>query len=125
LVVLLASVSGNAVADWVQVSRSEYATAYADPATIRRTGDRVKLWNLFDFKTIRVSKASGKSYMSSKSQNEYDCSEEQSRPHYFSWHSENMGKGEVVVSSSDVGKWEPVPPGTMNEEIMGWACGKR
>ena len=57
LMILLVSVSSSAIAEWVEIAVSakeaeEEATmtAYADPDTIRKTGDRVKLWILADYK---------------------------------------------------------------------------
>lgn len=96
LMMLLAVMSSSAVAEWVPVVGNETvgATAYADPATIRKTGNKVKMWDLLDYKTAQGD--AGMQYMSMKAQTEYDCKEEQSRPLYLSFHSENMGKGKVV-----------------------------
>jgi len=123
---LLAVVSSSVLAAWVSVDSDETTTVYADPSTIRRAGNMVKMWHLNDFKTVRVP-LGGKHYMymSSKFQNEYDCKEERARVRFFSWHSGNMGEGKVVYSASKPGKWEPVAPDTIGKYLWQFACRKR
>jgi Surface-adhesin protein E len=123
LLTLLAVVSSSAVAEWVLAGRNEITAAYFDPATISKTGNTVKMWNLFDLRTARL--LDKQPYMSMKRQVEYDCKEERSRLLSFSGHSENMAGGEVVFSDSDPHNWEPVSPGSGNETLWKIACGKR
>ena len=124
LMMLLALASGGAEAEWVVVGSNEKYTAYADPDTIRRSTDNVKMWDLLDFKTVGKL-SSGGEFMSMKTQVEYDCKEERWRTHYLSWHSKNMGAGEIVNYIADLGKWQPVPPGSVTESIAKFACGKK
>jgi hypothetical protein len=70
---LLAVVSSSAAAEWVEVSKSETVTVYADPATIRKAGDMVKMWTLSDYKTPDDV------HRSRVYQHEYDCKEWQIR----------------------------------------------
>ena len=121
---LLAVVSSSAAAAWVEVGGNAIATAYADPATIRKNGNRAKMWDLFDLKTARASRE-GRSYLSTKQQAEYDCKEEQWRMLYFSWHSGNMGIGETVFSYAEPNNWGPIPPDSWVELLWKFACGKR
>ena len=123
LIMLLAGVSSNAAAEWVEVGSSEKTTVYVDPATIRRAGNLVKMWNLIDLKTATLT-AGSKPYTSQMTQAEFDCKEEQWRRLYFSWHSGNMTRGEIVYSDSNPGTWEPVPPGSATEVLWKFACGK-
>ena len=52
LIVLLMLSSGPAYAEWMSLGSSESGTTvYADPATMRRGGDLVKMLVLFDFKS--------------------------------------------------------------------------
>ena len=76
LMILLVSVSSSAIAEWVEIAVSakeaeEEATmtAYADPDTIRKTGDRVKLWILADYKNINEEYGGA----SARQKDEYDC----------------------------------------------------
>ena len=126
LIALLVLSNGPAYAEWVEVGSTQDKggyTVYADPDTIRRKGDLVKMWILYDFKTIRS--IGGISLLSSKGQNQYDCAEERSRGLAFSWFSGNMGNGGIVHSDSDELKWEPVAPESIGETLWKFACAKR
>lgn len=120
---ILAIVSGGAGAEWVVAGRDETWTVYFDPATIRRTGDIVKMWRLFDFRTTQVREGF-KPFMSSRGQHEYDCKEERARMLSVSWHSGSMTSGDVVASTSNPGSWDPVPPDSTIELLWQMACGK-
>ena len=125
--------SSSAMAEWVEIgttdksttdkSTTDKSTIYADPATIRKSANKVKMWSLYDFDSIHV--VAGYEYLSSESQSEYDCKEEQSRLLYFSWHSENMGRGDVVYTETKPGvDWSPVAPRSVIETLWKFACGK-
>ena|SRR2546430_7958131 len=67
LITLLVLSSAPAYAEWVAVGTTDDGmTTYADPDTISRKGDLVKMWALYDFKTIHT--VEGKSYLSYKVQ---------------------------------------------------------
>ncbi len=80
LMILLAVVSSSAMAEWVKVSEDKLVTAYADPTTIRKLGDKVKMWALWDYSTAQEDDS--KPYMSVRIQNEYNCKEETDRQIY-------------------------------------------
>jgi hypothetical protein len=130
--ILLAVISGNAMAsssnsatsEWIKVDNNVNATGYANPSTIRRIGNIVKMSQLVDFKTA-TRYANVAPFMSDESQEEYDCKEKQSRTLVYSLHSENMGKGAVVFSDSNPSKWETVQPGSKRDEFLDIACGKK
>jgi hypothetical protein len=123
LITLLLLSSGPAYAEWVALGDSDSeTTVYVDPDTIRRKGDLVKMWELYDFKIIRT--VAGDSYFSSKAQIENDCAEERRRTLAFTWFSENMGSGKVVFSESYEGRWAPVVPDTIGLMLWTFACRK-
>jgi hypothetical protein len=123
LMILLLLSSGPAYAEWVLLGTTdEGMTMYADPDTIRRKGDRVKMWELFDFKTIQT--VAGDSFLSNKSQEEYDCAEERHRTLAYMWFSGNMGTGKVVYSNSNEGKWEAIEPESVGQHLWKVACAK-
>src|ERR1700675_4391658 len=93
--ILLVIVSSSAAAEWVLAGRNVATTLYTDPATVRKAGNMVKMWELIDLKTAQFS-TEGRPYMSSTSQSEYDCKEGRTRILYFTLHSENLGRGETV-----------------------------
>jgi hypothetical protein len=115
-----------AYAEWVPLVSSESAggyTVYVDPETLRREGDEVEMWELYDYKTRGT--AEGFSFFSFKKRNEYGCAEERLRTLAVMHHSGNMGRGMVVSSNSDIGKWKRVPPGSVGEALWKFACGKK
>ena len=75
---LLAVMSGSAAARWDKVGHTETYTAYVNPAAIRKAGNTVKVWQLFDYKTAQSS-FGVKPYLSAKSQYEYDCKTKRTR----------------------------------------------
>ena len=89
LMMLLAVVSSSAMAEWIKIGSTSMAdqtvTYYADPATIRKSGNMVKMWNLSDFKSAKDA-GNGNIYMSTKAQYEFDCKEEQTRLLYLISH---------------------------------------
>ncbi len=125
LMVLLAVVSNSAAAAWVEIGLGDDGTtiAYANPTTIRKAGNRVKMWVLLELKTAKPT-AAGEPYRSSKMQNEYDCKKQRWRTLYDSWYSEKKGRGAVVYSTSEPGNWRPVPPTSGVELLWRFACGE-
>jgi hypothetical protein len=83
-------------------------TGYADPNSIRRKGELLKMWSLYDFKTVQY--VLGVAFFSIKGQIEYDCAEERLRGLAVAEFSGNVGKGTVVYTDSSEGTWIPVAP---------------
>lgn len=124
-VFLLAAASSSAMAEWVEVGRSESETLYFDPSTItiRGTANGARMWALKDFnETQRLDRS--EPFKSEKAEHEYDCELAQSRLLYFTSHSENMAGGEVVDFNVTHGDWTPVAPNTGLDELWKIACGK-
>jgi hypothetical protein len=119
---LLVLSSGPAYAEWVAVDGNEEAgvTIYADPGTIRRNGNLVKVWHLNDFKTVQIVK--GNPYLSIKAQHQYDCTGDRERILALTKFSGNMGTGKVVYKDSNEGKWRPVAPGSVSYDLEKLAC---
>ena len=53
LCLLLSLVAAPAWAEWVQVSETDHAFYYIDPATIRKDGNLRKFWTIADLKQGR------------------------------------------------------------------------
>lgn len=118
--------SAPAHSEWVKVSSAQsygsYST-YVDPDTLRRKGELVKLWELNDYKTIQTDGSN--SFLSLKSQSEFDCAEERIRLLAATEFSGNMGKGQVVSSSHfGEGGWAPVQPDSVGEIVWKLVCDK-
>jgi len=126
LLTILLFLSGNpAYANWVAVGGKVEAGmgAYADPVTMRREGDLVKMEVLFDFKTSQTK--AGVSYSSANAQMEYDCAEQRFRGLAVMYFSGNMGSGNLLDRSSGKGKWLPVSPGSLDQTLWKVACSKK
>ena len=124
LTLMLALVSTGAMAEWTQVSVNDVFTQYADFTTIRKTGDRVEMWELLDYKSEQKG-VSGAKYLSEKAHKEYGCKEEQVRVLAISGFSKRMGDGKVVNSVREPTKWEPVQPTSVSDFLLVKACSKK
>ena len=113
-----------ASAEWTRVDYTDNYIQYVDRATIRRNGNLVKMWGLADYKTMQTV-ADGQSYLSSKTQEEYDCKEEKVRLLAFTNFSGQMGSGKVVGSDYNPGQWIPIQPASAGELLWKVACGKQ
>ena len=117
---LLVTVSCGAFADWVEFDRQRDRTAYYDPSTLRKAGDNVKMWTLYDHVTGNIF--NGRQYMSTKVQVEYGCRSEKVRLLYSSIHSGSLGGGETLLTNSTPSNWEPFGPGEIYEVLWKLAC---
>jgi hypothetical protein len=124
LMLLLAAASnsmGMELAKWVVVDGREAFTIYADPATLRKTGSMAQMWDMSDAKKGKLL-GGAKQAVSSRMEREYDCGKQQLRMLYVSWHSGNMGQGEILGSDPNPGSWHPVMLGTIGERLWKIAC---
>ena len=121
---LLAVFSTNVLAEWTEVGGDgDGTTTYADLSTIRKSDNKVKMWDLYDLKVVRT--AGSTRYLSVAAQNEHDCKEETARKLAVIFYSKNMGQGEVLYTSGAIHEEpRPVPPGSMGETLFRVACGK-
>ena len=97
LITIVALSSGPVYAEWVSMSltkREGGYDVYADPDTIRRNGNLVKMWILYDYKTLQS--AMGVAHFSDSIQLEANCTEKLQRSLAYTWWSGNMGSGNVV-----------------------------
>jgi len=66
-----------------------------------------------------------KLYLSTQRQIEFDCKQERSRVVYLSFHSGQMGSGDVIYAADPKDTWAPVSPGSVNEGAWKIACKRR
>jgi hypothetical protein len=119
LTMLLAVVSGGAMAEWVKVGVTEGADHYIDPATIRKDGNFRKAWTLMDLK-----QRSDEGVMSRRILLELDCKGERVRFLSFSTHSKPMAGGDTLVTESNPDEWQHIAPETIPALILKRACAK-
>ena len=124
LITLLVLSSGPAYAEWVVVgSTDDGMMAYADPDTIRRKGEMVIMWSLFDFQIMQY--VEGIPSLSKKGQSEYDCAEERLRLLALVEYAGNLEKGKVVYTDSIAQPWQPIVPRSVDHALWKVACGKK
>ena len=113
-----------AKADWVEIGKNENGTFFVHAGTIEKTGDMAKMWFLIDFKRNQVD-SSTRSFRSTKDQTEYDGKELRSRTLYYNNYAEKMGTGKIVFTMKDAFKWRTVTPGSISDNLLKIACGKK
>jgi Surface-adhesin protein E len=126
LMLLLAVVSNQAMAELEHIGGYEGITIYTEPSYIQKEGNRVKMWNVYNYHSAQRGPG-GKTYLSVDQQEEFDCKERMMRVLYFSYRSENLGQGEPVYSKSftEDTRWDPIEPDSKGEYLLKLACDKQ
>jgi len=115
---------GSAAADWSLVGGNQNIfSAYADKASVRKTGDSVQMLGLYDFLMPDVA-VDGQPHESTVVLREYDCRQARVRLLAFVDYAGHMGAGKVIsrVGAPEPGRWESVVPGAIDEAFWKLAC---
>jgi len=126
LITLLVLSVGPVYAEWVEVGGKveEGLTVYVELDTLSRSGDVVRMWELWDFKTSRTEPKPP--HLSVTSQREFDCTKKRGRLLAMTAFSGNMGSGKVVYSHSNFqDQGILVEPGSVAETVWNVVCGKK
>mgnify|MGYP006271763203 CR=1 FL=1 len=127
LLILLLCGTGGARAEWTRLGASASASdayvLYIDRSTLRREGDRVRLWDLQDFKQTQT--IGERSYRSEKTELEFDCKARRTRVLSIIDFFGGMATGDIVYSDGDPSDWVAVAPGTLGELEWKAACGAK
>jgi len=100
-------------------------TAYIDYGTIKKKGNKVKMWHLQDYKAVQSLSRNG-GYLSGASYHEYDCEEETKRMLDLYLYSGNMGDGEIINSHQNIKEEaKSILPGSIDEKLFNIACSKK
>ena len=119
---LLALGSAHAVAEWIAVgSANEIYAAYADRASIRRTGNLASMHGLYDFRKQDFT-PHGRGLYSTAVLREYDCAARKVRLLSSIDFSGHMGEGTAVSSSDAPRRWEEIVAGGIDEAYWQVAC---
>ncbi len=122
LPLLLLLLSATCFAEWSQIGSNNKSSGYIDFETIKKNGDKVKIWTLIDNKTSVDFK--GVRYLTEVTHYEFDCKEDRQRGLDFSLYSGHMETGNAVYSLTNIEiESEPVIPGTIGDEFFKVACG--
>ena len=124
LLMLVFFSSKTAQAEWVRIGENSRSVAYIDTA-IHRSRDTTTYWVIFDYKKTQESALSGRRYLSEKSQREIECESERDRVIFYTWHTGQMGNGEVVYTGHKPTNWEPTSsPGSFANGFFNYVCTK-
>ena len=138
LTALLAIISTSAAAEWVEMKNFKRYTLYAEPASIRKTGNIVNMSHLYDLHMI--DEVAGKQFRSVVSKASYSCKSAKSRMLSASAYRGNMAKSvEKIVAGkittnrgrrsishiSEPGKWKPIMSGSAEELLWKFVCEQR
>ncbi len=125
LIALSASLlcSGNVLAEWVELGKTDLFTLYADPATIQKQGDKSQVISMLDFKKPGQNPKTKENANSIVGLNEFDCSSVKYRPIEFKVFAENLGKGKVVEEQSTPNStFETIENGSWPAGVFNVAC---
>lgn len=103
---LMGFASTAASADLLQLSSNEKEVAYAEKNTVKKSGDVVSMWSLYDLK--RTQYIARKPYQSIKYQMEYQCKKQQVRIRGWKYYSGQMGGGELIYKDAFTDIWTPI-----------------
>lgn len=123
---ILALICGDATAEWTPLGGTENIySAYADKDSVRRTGQSVQMWGLYDFLIADVS-VDGEPHESTVVLREYDCAQARVRLLAFVDYAGHMGGGQVVSKPGErpPSRWETIIPGAVDEAFWRVACAK-
>ena len=126
-ILLLLMVTTSVFAEWTKVTSSKGGenTFYIDFETIKRKGNKVKMWDLYDFKTVKESEG-GKRYLSSLMLHEYDCEEETVTLLDLHGYSGNIKTGDNVFSITNIkDEAKSIRPDTIESIFYKIACGNK
>jgi hypothetical protein len=117
----------NAGSLWVKIGTSNDGTVtiYANPSTLYKNGNMVRIWWLIDLKEAQQV-GNAKSYLSMTLHYEFACEEAKSRTLALYSFSENMGRGEIVNKENfEFQDWDAVPPDSIYEIVRKFSCGRK
>ena len=127
LLLILCLFSMTAHAEWKFFDYTDRITSYVDYSRIKTEGRYKSLWDLKDFKSPDTD-SSGKQYKSSVAKFIIDCQASKMQIVALYYYSEQMSKGEVILSKSftiDESDWSYPPPNSINEGYIKTACGRK
>ncbi len=106
--------AATAGAEWVPAKghQAQGVNAYAARSSIRRQGNIVKMWGMFDFASPQV--ADGQRYLSVKNEMEFDCKNFRARIDSITGYSGHKGSGSVVNRYGSPLNWESISPNGTN-----------
>lgn len=125
LALLLAAICSHAMADWTLYGTGDEGNnSYLNISTIKKAGNKIKIWGLTDYKNLQVVKSS--QFFSEVSLREYDCKAETIKFLAVTTYLEHMAVGKVIYTFNMPDSEEmPIAPDTLSADGMKLACSKK
>jgi hypothetical protein len=115
--------AATAGAEWVPMgshTANGGVDIYAARSTIRRSGNLVRMWDMWDYKTTQT--IAGRRFLSAKYEHEYNCKDGRLRDLSVTAFTGQMGNGTVVDSGDDTLPWQSVERGGVLDALRKFAC---
>ena len=114
---------GAVCAEWLLVDRNEKDAIYVDSESISWNGEIVRALVLDDLKAASTRGLS--TFLSTRNQEEHDCSRERFRLVAIERFAGNMGTGHSIYKKSGESSWVPITRGTLAQSVWKFVCGKK
>jgi len=127
LLLILCLFSVTAHAEWKYYDSTDTFTSYVDYSRIKTEGKYKSMWDLDDYKSPQHL-PSGKQFKSLVGKTLIDCQASRIQIVALFAYSEQMGKGEVVLSENNEileSRWKYFPPNTMADGKINIACSRK
>lgn len=113
----------NKQLEWTRASKNNDLIAYVDYNSIKKDGNKIKMKSMYSYNTIQ--KDTNYRWFSVVMNNEYDSVKRTYRELSKVWHTENMGRGNIVYSSNKIKEPLETTPRTFDEIFFNIACSKK
>ncbi|MBL0121718.1 MAG: hypothetical protein IPP88_02975 [Betaproteobacteria bacterium] len=124
LMMFLFGVSSIAHATWEKFEMDGNGdTSYLDKSSIRRYGDKVKVYVLVDARQIET--VGNDKYRSIKSELELDCTRSLVRVAYLSMYTDKMASGIIIKFGALDRELEPIEEGSPSATLLSLVCTTR
>lgn len=109
---------------WSEVDRVDNGVLYVNRAHRAATAITGAGYALIDFKSPQSVDGDlrGRTYLSTKSEHEFDCALGQVRIHSVAYYSGHMGKGETAFTTIKHEGWAAVLPGSTEKKMWDAVC---
>ncbi len=123
LSVLIVLIAMPVFAEWSRITFGNESSIYIDKSLIKRSGDRVMVWQISNFPLGTTSPDGRLTYKSSKTLESIDCKANKSKTIEFTWYADGMGQGKKIYS--DFGHeypWVYIQDGTLQAAVKKVVC---
>ena len=116
----------HASAEWVTVENPypvrELQTLYIDPATIRREGNLVDVWQLTDYRWMQGGPRATPRFLSTTIHKQFECADKRLRLLAYTEFSHRMAAGNASNGYVDKDRWLPVETDSINDALWKTLC---